>query len=233
MNALPPVIPAPNASPRPAARPARRGPSMFLTILGLSFLLVAVAAVLVIWGVISYFRVGADVRALRDGFQQSAPGAWSRNIEINVGPFTTGLVRSVLVADNQMEPEARAALNSVQAGQVGVYELAGDARLESAAAFAAADRAMSRRGWDRLVAVVQGDNQVVVYAPLDPGPGTELSLCFAVLHERQLIVGQARADLQMLEPLLRNLGRQFAPANGPAGAEDSAEPTPPAPALQP
>ena len=197
---VPPVIPTP-------PEPPTRGPNILLTILGLAFLLVILVTGLLAYGVTSYLRLGAEARALRNSFTQTAHGGWHKRLEINVGGFTTGLARAGL-GFAQIDGDVRAALGGMRAGQVGIYELGAGANPDPAKAFAAADDAMYQRGWDRLAVVSRQDTLVTVYVPLALKAGDELSACFVVLHDRQLVLGSVRGDL---EPLLQ-LAQNHAPA---------------------
>ena len=61
----------------------------------LVFLVFTTCLVAGVLGVASFFFLGADARALRNGFMDSSEGRWHQRIAVNVGGMTTGLVRLV------------------------------------------------------------------------------------------------------------------------------------------
>jgi hypothetical protein len=175
-------------------------------ILGLAVALVVVVfAAAGIW-VMSSLRLGGDARALRNAVFASAAARWDRKIEINAGTFTVNLARTGLQFAH-LDSEARTALEALRAGEVGVYQFKGGRdQMDRAALFAAADRAMEKRGWQRLVGVMKGTEMVVVYVSKKTSSPEDLKVCFAVTDGEHLVIGSARADL---EPLARLAGEQI------------------------
>lgn len=149
----------PTSSPPVTCRPARR--LWLWGILATPLLLLLLLGA----GVASFFLPGSDVRALRNGLIKSSGVEWHQQVVVNAGYLTLYAVR-VGLAGVRLDPGARAALQSVRAAGVGVYKLvSGAPRLNRAAMLAAADSAMTARGWERIVAVLDGDNLVAVYLP--------------------------------------------------------------------
>jgi len=62
----------------------------------------------------------------------------------------------------------------------------------------AADSAMNRRGWDRVVAVLDGDDMVAVYVSNKTTSCSRIECCVVVFDGEQMIVASARANLQPL-----------------------------------
>lgn len=163
-------------------------------------LLLFMAVFVLVWvavaGVLSFFFLGADARALRNGFLESVEGRPRQVFAVNVGPATAGLAR---LGARWFNPpaEAQAGIDAFRGADVGVYRLDGP-RPDPAAAFASMDRRMRRRGWDRLVGVRTGGEWVAVYVPREPLSVDRVRFCFLVLHEDQLVVGSARGSLRSI-----------------------------------
>ena len=80
--------------------------------------------VLLAAGVASCFRLGSDARALRNELIKSSGVEWRQQIALNAGRLTLGAVRAGLsCAKLKLDPEARAALQSLRTAGVGVYQL--------------------------------------------------------------------------------------------------------------
>jgi hypothetical protein len=163
-------------------------------------LLLLTAAFVLVWvavaGVLSFFFLGADARALRNGFLESVEGRPRQVFAVNVGPATAGLARFGARWFNP-PPEAQAGIDAFRGAEVGVYRLAGP-RPDPAAAFASMDRRMERRGWERLVGVRTGREWVAVYVPHEQLSVDRVRFCFLVLHADQLVVGAGRASLRSI-----------------------------------
>ncbi len=200
-NDVPPVHPKHpmNSSEKPSAPPS----AQLLRILAGTFALGVVFVLLIVAGVTSYVRLGPDERALRNGLLEAA-GPWERKLEVNLGSFTVGLARTGLLFAH-LDSNARTALRTIRAGEVGIYQLKqGRGRVNQAAMLRAADRVMAGRGWDRLVGVVNSDRLVAVYASrkaLSPG---DFKVCVAVIDDGRLFVASARGNLEPLMELIQS-----------------------------
>src|SRR5581483_6911767 len=160
------------------------------------FLLTPLLCVL---GVASFFHLSSPTRALRESVMDSVPGQWDKRFAINAGPLTVGVARFVS-GFIKLPPEARAALQSVHGAEVGIYHLRGEAeRVNYAGIFEVADKAMTRRGWDRIVGVAQDGQLVAVYAPRSLHSLSGVSCCVAVFEKQDLVIVSARGNI---EPLL-------------------------------
>jgi len=158
--------------------------------------------VLLAAGVASYFLPSADTKALRQGLLKSSGVEWQRRIALNVGGITLGAVRAGLSFAN-LDAEARAALQGVRSVEFAIYQLPSDAQLPNRAAMlAAADAAMTARGWDRVVGVMDSSNLVTVYMHDKTASARRLKCVVMVFDGRQMVVASARANL---EPLLQCL----------------------------
>jgi hypothetical protein len=140
----------------------------------------------------------------------STPGEWRKQFAVNVGYLTVGLARFG-VSFFHVPPEATAALAAIDGGEVGVYQVKElDSRPDFAGILRIADKSMQRRGWERIVGVVDGKQFVAVYAPTAIH-GKKLSCCIAVLDEQNLVVVSARGNisplLQLAQGHLHEKGR--------------------------
>ncbi len=158
-------------------------------------------------GITGYFRLSPETTALGQIMREAAPGKWNTKIAVHVGWFTTALVRAGSHCF-ELEPEPRAALDTLRSAEVGVYELEQpEAEADRAAVLARADKAMARRGWDRLVGVCHSRDLVAVYIPHRGLKPTRVKCCVLVFSDRNLVVASAKINA---EPLLA-----LATKNGP------------------
>jgi hypothetical protein len=124
---------------------------------------------------------------------------WRQRIALNAGHLTLGAVRAGL-AHARLDPGARAALQSVRSAEVGVYQLASGPPPNLAAMLAAADSAMTVRGWERVIRVIDGHNLVAVYVPGKNISAHHLKCCVLVLDGKEMVLVSVQGNP---EPLLR------------------------------
>ncbi len=168
-------------------------------ILGLTFGLGLLVCILLIVGVTGFIRLGRDTAALRRSLLKSTPAPWDKQVEINVGSRSLDLARTILHFV-KLDPNARTALESLRAAEVGVYRSTGRSQLDHGAMLSAADKAMTRRGWDRLVCVIKPREFVAVYVPRNIRSPQDLKVCVAVVERGQMVVASVRSNL---EPLMQ------------------------------
>jgi hypothetical protein len=150
--------------------------------------------VLCIVGVTSYFRLGSETTALRESLMSSVTGSWHKTIALNVGWFTTTLVRAG-AGWFSLPAEPRAALAAVHGAEVGVYELDQDAgQIDHARVLRQADKAMAARGWERVVGVAQERNLVAIYLPRRGFSLKNVKCCLLVFQGRELVVASVRGN---------------------------------------
>jgi hypothetical protein len=182
----------PSSSHPPAARRLARR-LWFWGLLATPLLLLALLAA----GVASFFHPGSDARALRNELIQSSGVAWQQQIALNAGYLTLGAVRAGL-SGARLNPGARAALQSVQTAGIGVYQLpAGTPSPDRAAMLAAADSAMTARGWERVAGVMDGRSLVAIYLP-EKASAHRLKCCAMVVDGKDLVLISARGNLEPL-----------------------------------
>ena len=149
-------------------------------------------------GLTGCFKVSSDVGALRDSVMKSAAAQWDEKIEIGVGPITLYLARAGL-AFVDLDPEARTALHAVRGAEVGVYKMReGHEQLKRAVILSAADKAMARRGWDRIVGVMNQGEFVAIYVRHDVRSTRNVRVCLLTLSGEGMVVASARSNLEPL-----------------------------------
>ena len=198
--------------------PAMRSPTRRLWLWGL--LAVPVLLLLLLGaGVASFFHLNSDARALRNGLIRSSGVEWRQRIAVNAGYFTLGAVRAGL-SRIKLDPGAQAALQSVQSAGVGVYQLApGAPPPDRAAMLAAADSAMSARGWERVTGVMDGKDLVAIYLPGRNISIHRLKCCLLVFDGKEMVLVSARGNPEPLvtcvldQPSLRTRPQWLAQAS--------------------
>ncbi|HKW28766.1 MAG TPA: hypothetical protein VJT54_05490 [Verrucomicrobiae bacterium] len=150
-------------------------------------------------GVASLFYLGSDARALRNGLMKSSGVEWQQRIALNAGCLTLGAVRAGL-SHARLEPGARAALQSIRSAEVGVYQLvSGTPPPDRGSMLTAADTAMTVRGWERVVGVMDGHNLVAVYLPEKNITAHRLKCCVMAFDGKEMVLVSAQGNP---EPLL-------------------------------
>jgi len=162
-----------------------------------ALLLIFVVAVV---GITGFFRLSSPAAALRTSVMSAVPGPWDKTVALRVGWCTTGLIRAGARLF-EMPAEARSAMDALHGAEVGVYKLERDpVPTDFKGLFAAADRAMHRRGWDRIVGVVEEQQFVAVYFPRGKVSPRAVKCCVVVLQGRELVIASASGNL---EPLIQ------------------------------
>jgi hypothetical protein len=156
--------------------------------------------VVIVVEVVSCFHLSSDTRALRNSLIKSSGVEWRQRIALHAGGLTLSAVRAGL-SFVQFDAGARATLQAVRGAEVGVYQLpSGTKPPDRAAMLAAADGAMTARGWDRVVGVMDGQDLVTVYVPDKTASARRMKCCLMVFDGQEMVMASARADL---EPLLK------------------------------
>lgn len=160
-------------------------------------------------GVVSYFVVTPEVRALRNSVLEASPETqWEKQIELHAGRFTVGALQLGAKFIPDIPEEGRIAIRAARSGEASVYKFHG-AKPDGVKILNDADEAMSRRGWSRIVGVVHEDATVAVYLP----PGVDevnTRACVLVVSEDTLVCASGRADLRELAELgLKHLPREL------------------------
>jgi hypothetical protein len=158
---------------------------------------------LLLYGLTGFLRLSRDAGCLRDSLTSGQEANWDKKFQASIGPITANLVRGGL-SYVEMDHDARTALRVVRGAEVGIYQWQGRERLNRGSMLAAADEAMERRGWERLVGVLKDGDFVAVYVPKDVGNSRMVKACLAVFNGHELIVASVRSDLDPLLELAFN-----------------------------
>jgi hypothetical protein len=162
---------------------------------------IALGLVLLSVGLCGCFRVNSDARALRDSVMKAATGDWEEKIEIGVGAITLNLAQAGL-AFVDLGPEVRTALRALRGVEAGVYQHRHQqGTFDRAAVLSAADKVMTARGWDRVVAVVNESELVAAYLPGEARSTRNVRICLVVLNATEMVVASARTNLEPLVEL--------------------------------
>ena len=109
------------------------------------------------------------------------------------------LARNDIALISDLDPEARTALHAVRGAEVGVYKLrAGHKELKRAVILSVADKAMARRGWDRIVGVMNQGEFVAIYVRHDARSTRNVRVCLLTLNGEGMVVASARSNLEPL-----------------------------------
>lgn len=152
---------------------------------------------------ISYLTLDRDVRVLRHHVMAATNAGWATRTQVSVGGLTLGaLSQGLRFVHHQDRDDARLALRSIKRASVGVYERTSGGKVVSREQFfAGTDRAMQKRGWVRMVGVVDGKDHVLVYVPKDMDDDGPVDICVAVVNGKELVVASATVDAKAIGEL--------------------------------
>lgn len=166
-----------------------------------------VAAVVAPWlclgaAVWSYVTPMRDLAVVRDHVLLPATGTWQTRVQLDIGGGTLGMARLAarFVQNDEMD-EVRAALASVRRVSVGVYERVEDSATGDVATLLGhAEAALLKRGWSRMVKVVDDESTVLVFHT--ENGSTVSDFCVAVVQVRECILVYARVSANELSQLV-------------------------------
>jgi hypothetical protein len=183
----------------PAAAPRRRRLWPWIAGICLApFLLLGIVAA-------SVLTLDRDAVTLRQHVMTATDAGWNTKIQLSIGRLTLGAVRQCLwFVHDENVADARLALKAVKHASVGVYERdsRGPAGWSREELFLDTDKAMRKRGWSRLVGVVDHGDTVLVYAPEKLDLDDSVDLCVAVVNDRELVVVSTAVDARVLGRLI-------------------------------
>jgi hypothetical protein len=134
---------------------------------------------------------------------KEATGAtWNTRVQFKSGMLL--IPARFVVSLCNVEDEARWALSAVRSASVGVYQL-DEAAADSpglAAGLASLDSTMRRKGWERLVAVSDGGQNVVVYTDSRSRNRNSVRVCVGVVDGEELVVVSATVHPDALMPII-------------------------------
>ena len=143
---------------------------------------------------VAVLHVSGDTRALRNAVVQGDGAKWHKQVEANVGFLPLSLARMVLPF-TPAPPEAQQALDAVRSFEVSVHELR-ESQPDRARILRDADEDMRKRGMDRVVAALDDETAVAVYAKPERGGVAKLKVSVLVVDGRQMVAVTGRADLE-------------------------------------
>jgi hypothetical protein len=154
-------------------------------------------------GVASMFRLDADAAALRREVVAATDADWSTKVQLNAGWIPLALVRTGLrFVDHKDIEEARLALSSVRHVSVGVYDKVRRGETWSREQLLTrTDERMRQRGWTRVVGVTEHNEAVLVYASDRLEAGDRIDLCIAVVDGDEMVIVSTRVDAAPLMKL--------------------------------
>ena len=170
-------------------------------------LAVCLAPVVILGAVaVSFLTLDRDATLLRKQVMAATHAGWQTKVQLSVGRFTLGAVRTGLsFVKNRDIADARLALQALQHASVGVYQRK-SAEGESGSReklFTDTDEAMGRRGWSRLVGVIDKKDTVLVYVPSGQEAAAQVDLCVAVVNDHELVIVSATVNADELAALVR------------------------------
>lgn len=140
------------------------------------------------------------VHTVHDELLAALPGEWQTCIRVSAGSTLLALARAGL-AVAEVPPEARAAARTVRTIKVSMHRFAGRAPVRSTL-LACADQVLSRRGWERVVTVMEDREMTTVYAQTGTSTTRRWPVCVLVLTEEELVmvttVGDPEAALRLV-----------------------------------
>jgi hypothetical protein len=163
-------------------------------------LLLALAAPVAI--AVAIFHVSGDTRALRNAAIHGDGAQWQKQVEANVGFLPLSIARIVLPF-TPAPPEAQQAFSAIRSVEVSVHELR-SSKPDHARILRDADEDMRKRGWDRVLAVLEKDNVFALYITPDSGPGGKVKASVLFVEGRQMFAATGRANLQPIMDLAMN-----------------------------
>ena len=154
----------------------------------------------------SFLILDRDADVLRKQVMAGVHGDWQTRIQLSLGRVSIGAVRTGLAfVHNEKIADAKLALHALKTANVGVYQRNNTSKGETWSReqfFPSTDKAMGRRGWVRLVGVMDKKDTVLVYVPADFDAAGPIDVCVSVLNCRELVVVSATVDAAGLAALM-------------------------------
>lgn len=194
-------ITAPTAAANGVAAPVSRRFRWGRLFLGL-FLLLLLGGGLLAWS----FLPGGEVRAMRRALDDAEAPPAKTKVAFGVGWPALAVARLV-TAFADVEADARLALRSVRRADVSVQELDNELnRDQRLTLLESVDRSLERKGWERIVGVLEEEETVGVYLSTKSSSADDLRVAVLVLNGRELVSVAVRCDV---EPLIELIGRHI------------------------
>lgn len=172
-------------------------------------------APIVVLGAIVYsvFTLDRDAAVLRQKVVAATRADWKTKVQLSAGQLAIGLVRTGFsLVDSKEIADAKLALRAVTSASVGVYERKSKAvgAWSRQQLLVDTDEAMRRRGWVRLIGVVEQKDTVLIYGPADYEATDSIDICLSVVNERDLVVVSATIrPAELAELVEKHAGDQW------------------------
>ena len=182
-----------------------------LRVLAILAALCTLAVGLLAFAIYRTITVGGDLRAARNVVLKELNVRYASKLEVSAHPLLVGLARFG-VGLAPIDREARLALKAVRGAEVGVYQLTSNLDAEQRTTlFHKVDQRMEKRGWNRTVAVMDGDDMVLVYTPAGEMDLDELEAFVFVLNGRELVLVAGMGNLEPVRDLIDDKVREHLP----------------------
>jgi hypothetical protein len=156
-----------------------------------SFVFAVTAPVAIAFAVL---HVSGDTRVLRNAVIHGDDAKWRKQVEVNVGWLPLWIARCV-IPFTPAPPEARQAFSALRSVEVSVNELR-ESQPDRARMLREADENMRKRGWDRVVGVLDHHTAVAIYAHPETGWGGNVKVSVLVVDGKQMVAVSGSAKLQ-------------------------------------
>jgi len=152
----------------------------------------ATAAALLLIATTGCFRASSDTRALREAAVETGLQGVEHKFELGLGSLVLAPVR-LAARFVELPPEGQMAATSLHGAECSIAEF--DRRTRPLGdILAAADETMIRRGFERLVGVIDDQHLVAVYVPSTMRSAKNIQANVLVLDEHQLVCAGVRGD---------------------------------------
>ena len=152
---------------------------------------------------------------LQDIILDELPRKPNMKVSVRAPEILVSLARFGLSFIDDIDDEAQLAIQSVRGGQVGIYQLREPVPSgNKIQLMERIDQSMTKNGWSRIVAVVERDQLVLVYAPQDMENPADLEALTIVLSDEELVIVSASGDLRPIYQLAHSHIGEIPPGFG-------------------
>lgn len=167
------------------------------------FLIIMAAALLVaVVEAAGIFFLSKEAEKLQVAINADLDFGTSTKFQMSVGPGLLGIGRMAAHWVDDIPDEVHLALGAVKEASVGIYELdRSPTATERGNMMRITDERLGLKGWQRIVAVSEDRETVLIYTPMAAQDDDELRVCIAVCDGRDLVVISATASVESLAEL--------------------------------
>ena len=167
------------------------------------FLIIMAAAMLVaVVEAAGIFFLSKEAKKLQLAINTDLDFGTSTKFQLSVGPGLLGVGRMAAHWIDDIPTEVHQVMGAVKEASVGVYELdRSPTATERGNMMRITDQRLGLKGWQRIVAVNEKNETVLIYTPIESGDEAELRVCIAVCDGRDLVVVSATTSIESLSAL--------------------------------